>query len=265
MKLYLSADMEGTAGIISWSEATADHPRYPYFQEQMSREVAAACEGALAAGATEILVKDAHDSACNIIPSLLPENVKLFRGWDNSPEMMMAELDASFDGVLFTGYHAAANSVSNPLSHTMSLSVQSITCNGRLMAEFDINALIAAQHGVPVFFLSGDKGLCQTAKETIPQLHTVAANEGFGSGAITLQPAFAVSQIRKTVQQALQTPIKDCLYPIPPYYKIEVCFKEHTQASKALNYPGVKRSDAKTVRLESDNLTDILRAFFWIL
>ena len=265
MKLYISADIEGTTGIIHWDEAHPNQPCYAYFQEQMSREVAAACEGALAAGATEILVKDAHNSARNIIPTLLPQNVKLFRGWDNSPEMMMAGLDETFDGVLFTGYHAAAYSDTNPLSHTMNPDIQSITCNGRLMAEFDISALIAARYHVPVFFLSGDTGLCEAAKAVLPKLETVATNEGRGSGAISLQPSFAVSQIRRSVEHALQTSGEDCLYPIPPYFDIEVCYKEHTQVNKAVNYPGVKRINAKTVHLESEDFSDILRAFFWIL
>ncbi|MBE0600335.1 MAG: M55 family metallopeptidase, partial [Firmicutes bacterium] len=100
MKIYLSADMEGTAGIIDWKETTAEHPQYAYFQQQMTREVAAACQGALAAGAAEILVKDAHDSARNIIPAELPEKTRLFRGWDDGPNVMMAGLDESFGGVL---------------------------------------------------------------------------------------------------------------------------------------------------------------------
>ena len=79
----------------------------------------------------------------------------------------MAGLDESFDGVFFTGYHAAAGSDTNPLSHTMSLKVFSITCNGKLLTEFDINAMIAAYYGVPVFFLSGDQGLCEAAKKRI--------------------------------------------------------------------------------------------------
>ncbi len=265
MKIYLSADMEGTAGIADWNETMADHPQYAYFREQMSREVAAACEGALAAGATEILVKDAHDTARNIIPTLLPEQAKLFRGWDDTPEMMMAGIDSSYDGVLFTGYHAAAYTAFNPLSHTMSLKVQSLTCNGRLVSEFDINAMIAAHYRVPVIFLSGDKGLCEAAKEVMPQLDTIATNEGRGSAAITLQPAFAAKQIRHTVEQALRKPRENKLYPLPPYFEVEVRFKEHTPAGRAAQYPGVIRTDAKTVRLESENIMDIVRAFLFIL
>lgn len=265
MKIYLSADMEGTTGIVHWNETMADHPNYAYFQEQMSQEVAAACKAALEAGATEILVKDAHDSARNIIPTLLPKKTKLFRGWDDTPELMMAGIDSSYDGVIFTGYHAAAGSDSNPLSHTMSLKVFSIACNGRLLAEFDINAMIAAYYGVPVFFLSGDKGLCETAKQTIPDLTTVATNEGRGNAAVALHPLTAQKKIREGVMEALQKPKESCLYPLPERFQIEVCYKEHAPAAKAACYPGVTRKDVKTVAFETADLMDVIRTFLWIL
>lgn len=265
MKIYLSADIEGTAGIIDWKEADHEQPQFAYFQQQMTREVAAACEGAIAAGATDVLVKDAHYSARNIIPTGLPEQTRLFRGWAEVPEMMMAGLDESFDGVLFTGYHAAAYMDSNPLSHTMSLKVQSIKCNGELMAEFDLNAMFAASLGVPVYFLSGDRGLCLKAKDTCPQLMTVATNEGFGGGAIAMHPDTAVKRIRETVRAALQCPKPPRLYPMPDEFVLEICYKEHSPAKKAACYPGVKQLDAKTVVYETKNFSDVLKATFFIL
>lgn len=81
MKLFISSDIEGTTGITAWDETEWSDPRSLYFREQMTREVTAACEGAADAGFGEIWVKDAHDSARNIIPDRLPENVKLLRGW----------------------------------------------------------------------------------------------------------------------------------------------------------------------------------------
>ena len=265
MKIYLSADIEGTAGIIDWKEANEEHPQYAYFQKQMTREVAAACEGAIAAGAADVLVKDAHYTARNIIHTMLPEQARLFRGWDETPEIMMAGLDESFDGVLFTGYHAAAYTDTNPLSHTMSLRVQSLKCNGKLIAEFDLNAMTAASLGVPVYFLSGDRGLCLAAKDTSPQLMTVTTNEGFGGGVIALHPDTAVKRIRETVRAALQCPKPPALYPMPGEFTLEICYKEHAHAKKAAAFPGVKQLDAKTVVYESKNFRDVLTAAFWIL
>ena len=65
-KIFISSDIEGTAGIVDWKETELSERVGDYFREQMSREVAAACRGALAGGADDVLVKDAHDYARNI-------------------------------------------------------------------------------------------------------------------------------------------------------------------------------------------------------
>ena len=119
MRLYLSADIEGTCGIADWAEterATMDD--YRPFAAQMTAEVAAACEGAVAAGAEDILVKDAHDSARNLDAARLPRQARVLRGWTGDPLCMMAGLErGAFGGVLFTGYHAWGCCGGNPLSH----------------------------------------------------------------------------------------------------------------------------------------------------
>ena len=105
-KLFISADIEGTAGIVNWNETERSVPHdYDYFANQMTREVAAACEGAHDAGVEEIVVKDAHDSARNLNPAKLPEYARVYRGWARHPYSMMFGLDETFDGVVFTGYH----------------------------------------------------------------------------------------------------------------------------------------------------------------
>ena len=108
MKLFLSADMEGTCGVVSWPETERATPMdYAPIQKQMTREVAAACRGALSAGAEEVLVKDAHDSARNIDAAELPECIRILRGWTGDPLSMMSGLDRDdYGAVLFTGYHA---------------------------------------------------------------------------------------------------------------------------------------------------------------
>ena len=76
MRVFISADIEGTCGITDWAETERSTPDdYKPFQKQMTREVKAACKGALDAGAEGILLKDAHDSARNIGVSALPEKV----------------------------------------------------------------------------------------------------------------------------------------------------------------------------------------------
>ena len=90
-KLFISADIEGTAGIVNWNETERSVPHdYDYFANQMTREVAAACEGAHDAGVEEIVVKDAHDSARNLNPAKLPEYTRVYRGWARHPKRLTA-------------------------------------------------------------------------------------------------------------------------------------------------------------------------------
>ena len=103
MKVFISADIEGVAGITSWDETNKNHSDYEYFKIQMSKEVAAACEGANECGAKEIYIKDAHASGRNIIPDYLPENAYLIRGWSGDPLSMVQGIDDSFDALIFIG------------------------------------------------------------------------------------------------------------------------------------------------------------------
>ena len=108
MKVYLSADIEGTAGITTWPEAEMHDPNYPEHREKMTREVLAACDGAIAAGAKDILIKDAHDTGRNILQADLPECARLIRGWSGHPFSMVQELDATFDAAMLLGYQRMA-------------------------------------------------------------------------------------------------------------------------------------------------------------
>ena len=119
MKVYISVDIEGVAGITHWDETNKAHADYPEFREQMTGEAVAAIEGARAAGATEIWVKDAHETGRNLITSMLPDGVTLIRSWAGHPLCMVQELDGTFHAVMMVGYHAAAGSEANSLAHTL--------------------------------------------------------------------------------------------------------------------------------------------------
>lgn len=265
MKLYISADIEGTTGITRWEETENGHSRYGYFADQMTREVTAACEGAMAAGVKDILIKDAHDSACNLIPRNLPEDVKLFRGWGSDFYAMVAGLDSSYDGVFFTGYHSGAGMDTNPLSHTMNRQNNWVKINGVFCPELMINSLSAASMGVPVRLVTGDKGLCDWMKAMNPNIETVAVSEGVGRGSISIHPDKALKLIREAAERAMRKPAADCMFPFPDHFTVEINFKEHAKAKNATSYPGVTQTDPQTVRYESDSYEEVLRMLDWVL
>lgn len=258
-KLFISADIEGTCGIANWHETEKGHADWAYFADQMTREVAAACEGAMEAGFDRIVIKDAHDSARNLNPRGLPRGVELIRGWAGEPYCMMAGLDRSFDGVVFTGYHDAAGRDGNPLSHTMTTSAYSVEINGETASELMINSMIASLEGVPVLALSGDQGLCSWMKQRCPGTEAVAVNRGMGGAVCSIHPEDAVREIREAVRRGAAQPAQNCLFPLPEYFEVRIAYREHALARKKSYYPGARLLEPRTVSFEHSDYYEVLR------
>lgn len=252
MKIYISADIEGIAALADWNEATLSHAEAAPFMKQMTQEVAAACEGAIAAGASDIWVKDAHDTARNLDFGDLPEQVKLIRGWSQHPFCMMQGLDSSFAAALLLGYHSRAGSGGNPLAHTMNPDLAWLKINNIPASEFLINAYTAAYAGVPVVFVSGDEQICRDAESLIPDIVTVATKTGVGNSVICHHPRLIVNQIRDAVTSALAPRITVPVPELPPRFKVEICYTKLANAYKTSFYPGATLASPSTVVFETD-------------
>lgn len=265
MKIYISVDIEGVCGTTTWAEVTRGNGEYPEFQKQMTGEVKAACEGALEAGATEIIIKDAHDSARNIIAELLPESTQLIRGWSHHPYMMMQELDSSFDGALMLGYHTYGGGAGNPLAHTMSNTrISSITINGMIASEFLINSYTAMLEKVPVLFVSGDFELCDHAAQIIPGIESVAVKTGVGESTVNIHPKTARERIKKGVEKCLVGG-KPKLQELPDRFSVSVSYNDIRDSYKASFYPGAELLGPRQVGFEAENYFDVLRFFLFNL
>ncbi len=263
MKIFISADIEGTCGIANWNETEKSHADHAAFAAQMTREVAAACEGAIDAGATEIFVKDAHDSARNIDANGLPEAVTLFRGWASDPLCMMYGLDATFDGVICTGYHSAAMWNGNPLAHTMDTDIEFVKINGEIASELMISAMIASMQRVPFLMATGDQMLCEWLKTKIPGVETVAVSRGVGGGTASPHPAVAAQRIKEAAERALKAPKH--YYPLPEHFSVEVGYLKHPAARKFSFYPGARITGMRAIGFESDDFYEVLRFFHFCL
>ncbi len=258
-KLYISADIEGSCGIAHWDETSKNRPDYQAFARQMSREVAAACQGALEAGFEYILVRDAHDSARNIDPNLLPPQVELIRGWAQDPLCMMHGIDQGFTAAVFTGYHDAAGTGSNPLSHTLDTNLIWFTLNGELVSEALVSAYAAALYGVPLALITGDEGVCQRMQGVIPALATVPVNKAQGGAVHSIHPDEAVKRIREGVARALKSGLEENLLTLPKTFRAEIRFREMQRAHRSGFYPGMKALDSHTLAFETEDYYEILR------
>ena len=265
MKVYISADIEGLAGISHWDEARKEQAVYQEFRNEMTEEVVAACDGAIAAGATEILIKDAHATGRNIIASRLPDCARLIRGWSGHPLAMVQELDKTFDALLLIGYHSKAGTQDNPLAHTLTLQIGGLSLNGELASEFRLHSYAAGLYGVPVVFLSGDKGICAEAAKQVPGIATAAVSEGRGASTISITPKVAQGMIREGVAAALKGDRSRCQVKLPESFVLEVTFNNPIDAYRKGFYPGASQSGPQTVRFAHKDYFEILRAIRFIM
>ena len=166
MRVYISVDMEGVAGVVHEDQTDPIDPRhageYNRFRRLMTGEANAAIEGALAAGAKTILVNDSHWLMRNLLAEELHPAAELLSG---GPKLrsMVEGVDEGFDAALFVGYHARAGTGHAIIDHTYTSRVHEARLNGQPVGELAINAALAGTYGVPVALVSGDQALAAEA------------------------------------------------------------------------------------------------------
>ncbi|MGL4736513.1 MAG: M55 family metallopeptidase [Cellulosilyticaceae bacterium] len=256
MKIYISADVEGITGVSTWAEATDDACEQARLQ--LTKEVVAACEGAIQMGADEIVVKDAHGNGKNIIPHMLPKQVKLIAGWSNHPFNMVEGLDESFDGVIFVGYHSDALSNGSNLAHTLAPDrIRGIWLNEQPASEWTLYTYCAHMLQVPVVMVSGDGELIRNVRKMDTQIATVAVHEGFGGATVSIHPDLAVERIEKAVMQGIAN-LGKYIIQEEESYTLNVAFRSHQDAYKYSFYPGAWQVDEYTIGYTSTNYMDVL-------
>ena len=266
MKIYITADIEGVCSICDWQESGPGKHGYENFAEQMTLEVKAACDGASSAGAKEIWIQDAHGTGRNMNVNLLPENVKLIRGWGPNPYLMLQEIDKTFDAVIMIGFHACAGSGGNPLSHTISNDlINYIKINEKHASEFLIHSYCAATLNIPVVFLSGDEAVCKEVKGLNKNIETVSVKKGTGSSVLSIHPKLALKLIGKGVKKALQKETGKCKINLPEKFRVEMSFKKHFKAYWNSFYPGMKQVNDTELVFETTSFFEVMRMFLFTI
>lgn len=265
MKLYISADMEGVAGITAVEQTNpVGQPEYPHSCRLMTAEVAAACEGAFEGGATEIVVNDSHWDMRNLIHEDLPAKVRLIRG-SLKPLSMNQGLDASCSAAAFTGYHAPAGTADAILDHTYSgATAYEVRINGERCSEARINAAVAGFFGVPVIFISGDQNACADARSFLPGIETVVVKEAIGRyAASSLSPEQSRAAIRAAMKKAVAASKSagPAPYSFASPVELELVFTGTAKADVASLLPGSERLDGRTLRFRHDDFLTVFQAF----
>lgn len=255
LRVFISVDMEGISGIVHGDQTTPGAAEYASGRKWMAQDVNAAVEGALEAGATEVVVNDSHGSMRNIDPDDLHPRAILISGAPK-PLSMMQGIDPSFQACLLIGYHAKAGTENAILDHTISGSVvRAVKVNGVELPELGLNAAIAGYYGVPVVLVSGDAAVCRQATEVLGKnVVTVPVKEAYGRLAAKLVPmAEARQMIKAGVKEALARLGGTEPFKMAGPYSFELTYHVSAQADMGAMIPGVKRIDARTLGFTADD------------
>ncbi|PSR21753.1 MAG: hypothetical protein C7B45_09735 [Sulfobacillus acidophilus] len=261
MRILISVDMEGIAGVTGRLEILPGQQDYDRFRHLMTEEANAAITGAFAGGATSVVVNDSHGQMRNLLYEALDPRAELISG--HNKVLTMVEGCRGAHGALFIGYHARAGSQAAVLDHTISsVQVHNWFMNGRPVSEAEINAEILAYYGVPLLMVSGDDKIAAQVQERLPGVETVIVKYGIDHRAARSLPR---AQVLDSIQRCAEKVVRGAqpLAAAPPQpVTFELEFTRSFYAEVACLMPVVTRIDARTVEVSGAN---IIEAWRWAL
>ncbi len=258
MKIYISADIEGVAGVVVPAHGQPGNAEYERARRLMTEEVNAAIDGAFAGGATLVVVNDSHGPQLNLLPEALDPRAELILGRPK-PYGMCAGLEAGFDAVFFTGYHAGAGQ-HGVLSHTINgFAFARILVNGIDCAEATLYGAYAGSLGVPVALLSGDDRLMAQCGAMFPGAQLVTVKTALGQRAArALSPERARMAIRAGAMAAVRDVGACRPAVIAAPYVLEIELTGVALADLAALIPVAERVSPKIVRFQAGAMGDVL-------
>lgn len=260
MKVYISCDMEGVAGIVDRLQGNPDGGvEYERGRRFYTAEVNAAIDGVLDLGPAEFVVNDAHGNMRNIVPNELHGRARLIQG-KLKPLYMAEGLDASFDACFLIGYHAPAGSQQGVLNHA--LHPYAFRMNGKPLTETSLTAAVAGHFGVPTVLITGDRAGIESATELLGEgsFVGVIVKEGITRrSALSLHPDEAVELIRAGARKAIAELDRFEPYRVECPVTIEMDLYYSIQADAVGLMPGVRRLGGRTVGFEAPDVVQAYR------
>ena len=259
LKVYISVDMEGVAGVVTADQLGPGGFEYERFRRFMTDEAVAAVRGARAAGATEVVVSDSHGNGESLLIELFPKDVRIVRSWPRHGEMM-AGLDSTFGAALFVGYHASTTNPKGVRAHTISSAhFTRVGLNGTAVTEAELNAAYAGALGVPVVFISGDDAAIEEVTSRLGNLESVVTKRTLGfHAAESLTPAAACDKIYEGALSAVSHRNQRKPYMLQAPITLDISFKSYTSAEIVSYLRSVERTDAHSIRFVGRDMAEVM-------
>jgi D-amino peptidase len=260
VKVYISVDMEGIAGVVTADQLGPTGFEYGRAREFMTGEALAAIAGARDAGATQIVVSDSHGNGESLLIDKFPPDVTIIRSWPR-PLMMMQGIDSTFDAAVFIGYHASTTSPAGVRAHTISSAhLASVELNGVAMPEAGINAAIAGYFGVPIVAISGDNVAVGEAQSLLGNMEGAVVKQAISfHSAATMTPEAAQQLIRQRVKAGVARRSTLRPYIVRPPVRLDVTFKNYTPAEMLSFLSSVQRTSSHGIRFTGKDIIEVSR------
>lgn len=268
MKVYISADLEGVGGVVSYEQIDQKYSCYDGARRQMMKEVNAAIEGAFNGGASAVMINDAHDTMTNLQAELIDQRACLISG-SGKPLSMMQGIE-DHDVAIFLGYHARAGTDRAILDHTFSGKIYKLFLNNMEVGETGFNAAIAGCYSIPVVAISGDQALCAEALKILPHIETIILKEAecrTAARCLPLEKCCALIRERVSIAVAkyksgtIKVPLLEMNFPV----KLTIELITTELANVAALIPGVEKINGRTVEAKCSDMKVATRCFFSIL
>jgi D-amino peptidase len=258
LKIYISVDMEGIAGVVTADQLGPTGFEYERFRHFMTNETMAAVYAAKESGATEILVSDSHGNGESLLIDEFPKYVRVVRSWPRHGGMM-AGLDSTFDAALFIGYHASTTNMRGVRAHTFSSAhLTRVSLNGNAVTEGEFNAAFAGALGVPVIFASGDDAAMEELKSRLGNIETAETKKSLSfHSAETLTPEASCEKIAAGVKVAVARLRDFTPYTIKTPVTLEISFKNYMPAQMLSYLRTVQRVDSHTIRFVGKDMAEV--------
>jgi D-amino peptidase len=265
MKIFISADMEGITGISHDDQTFGTTAEYMQGRKWMTSDVNAAIEGALKAGATDIVVKDAHGNARNILLDELKKEAALIAGWDVM-ESMVQGIDDTYDALALIGYHSMVGTENGMISHTMTGCIKQLSINNRPIGESELSALTAGHYGVPLVFVAGDQTVVSELTGFVGEIPHVITKHGMGRDTGRLaHPELTRKAITEEVHKALSDLSKFKPFQVELPLTMSVKLSKPSMADLVSLVPDVHKNGIDEVIYKAQDVLDMLKMFRVVL
>jgi len=259
MRVYISADIEGIAGVVSRDNLMPGRFEYEAARDWMTDAVLAACETVRELGAEEVVVSDSHGNGQNIRFERMPDYVQLVRSWPRPLGMMQGVEVGRYDGALLLGYHAGASNPRGTLAHTLNGElIQELRLNGVIASEAAISAAIAGHFGVPILMLAGDDVAIEETRVLLGDIATTCLKTSIGwLSALNPSPAAADLALRAGVGDAIGRIGRLAPYVVPGPVTLDIRLRTRLVAEWLAYLGGIELLDAYTIRYRADDIVGV--------